>query len=59
MVLRYQWLGFQLRQEWLLQGSKQLIPLGVIQAQRFVTRSLQKTLVGLASALMVAGVALV
>jgi hypothetical protein len=41
----------------MLQGSKWLIPPGVVQAQRFVTRSLQKTLIGLASALKVAGVA--
>jgi hypothetical protein len=38
-------------------GPKWLIPPGVVRAQWFVTRSLQKTLVGLASALMVAGVA--
>jgi hypothetical protein len=51
MVPRYQWLGFQPSQYW------QLIPLGVFRAQRFVTRSLQKALVGLASALMVVEVA--
>jgi hypothetical protein len=41
----------------LLQGLKWLIPLDVGRAQFLVTRSLQKTLVGLAFALVVAGVA--
>ena len=50
-MAKYQWLGFQPSQDWWL------IPPGVVWAQRFVTRSLRKTLVGLASALMVAGVA--
>jgi hypothetical protein len=50
-------LGFQPSQERLLQGLKWSIPSGVVWAQWFVTRSLQKTFVGLASALMVAGVA--
>jgi hypothetical protein len=50
-MAKYQWLGFQPSQDW------QLIPPGVVRAQWFVTRLLRKTLVGLASALMVAGVA--
>jgi hypothetical protein len=54
-VPRNQWLGFQSGQEWLLQGPKWSIPPGVGRAQWFVTWSLQKTLVGLAFALMVAG----
>jgi hypothetical protein len=44
-------MGFQLRQDW------RLIPPGVVRAQWFETRLLRKTLVGLASASMVAGVA--
>jgi hypothetical protein len=47
----YQWLGFQPSQDW------RLIPLGVVRAQWLETRLLQKTLVVLASASMVAGVA--
>jgi hypothetical protein len=50
-MANYQWLGFQPSQDW------QLIPPGVVWAQWFVTWSLQNTLVGLASASMVAGVA--
>jgi hypothetical protein len=41
----------------LLQGLKWSIPLDVGRAQFLVTRSLQKTLVGLAFTLVVAGVA--
>jgi hypothetical protein len=56
-VLRNQWLGFQLGQERVLQGPKRSIPSGVGQVQLLVTWSLQKTLVGLAFASMVVGVA--
>jgi hypothetical protein len=56
-VPRNQWLGFQLGQERSLQGPKWSIPPDVGQEQLFITHSLQKSLVGLAFALMVAGVA--
>jgi hypothetical protein len=49
--------GVSMDQELSLQGLKWLIPLDVGRAQFLVTRSLQKTLVGLAFALVVAGVA--
>jgi hypothetical protein len=50
LAAKYQWLGFQPDQYW------RLIPPGVVRAQWFVTQLLRNTLVGLASASMVAGV---
>jgi hypothetical protein len=53
------WWRFQPNQKLVLQGLKKSIPMDVGHAQFLVTRSLQKTLVGLAFALAVAGVAAV
>jgi hypothetical protein len=57
VVLKDQWWKFQPDQKLSLQGLRWSIPLDVGWAQFLVTRSLQKTLVGLAFALVVAGVA--
>jgi hypothetical protein len=56
-VPKYQWWRFQIDQKISLQGLKWLIPQDVGWALFLVTWLLQKTLVGLASALVVAGVA--
>jgi hypothetical protein len=56
-VPKYQWWRFQIDQKISLQGLKWLIPQDVGQALFLVTWLLQKTLVGLAFALVVAGVA--
>jgi hypothetical protein len=56
-VPKDQWWRFQIDQKLSLQGLKWLIPQDVGQAHFLVTWSLQNTLVGLAFALVVAGVA--
>jgi hypothetical protein len=56
-MLKDQWLEFQVDQELSLEILKWSFPLDVGWAQFLVTQSLQKTLVGLAFALVVAEVA--
>jgi hypothetical protein len=56
-MLKYQWLEFQMDQELSLQSLKRSFPPNVGQVQFIVTQSLQKTLVGLAFALVVTEVA--
>ena len=58
-VPKDQWWRFQLDQKLALQVLKWSIPLDVGRAQFLVTRSLQKTLVGVAFTLVLAGVDLV